>query len=267
MAALPYTAMSRSRAEQQELLVPEMLLHKASIAKTAGLRAKYARRGLDQSGPIDPTTRAMLLRQLYLAAMERRRFSEARELSHEMLALGVITDAAHQDAARACLGQKDVDGAIRHLRLAARFGPPSRRAFHLSMLGALLHLNGRATLALGALRLAARWSTTDKAICRAQLLLAEIEADACSVSPEQLRQELSESREALETSNHRRGYGEYLLGELCLLLKDYACAKDYLEAFVTRTTSGRVAMQVALQSEIRRAKLHLVALKRKQMGE
>jgi tetratricopeptide (TPR) repeat protein len=244
-----------------------MLLRKASLAKTAGLKAKYAQRGLDQAGPIDPTTRAMLLRQLYLAAMERRRFSEARELSHEMLALGVITDAVHQDAARACLGQKDVDGATRHLRLAARFGPPSRRAFHLSMLGALLYLNGRATEALSALRLAARWSTTDKAICRAQLLLAEIEANAHVASSAQRRQELNDMREALESSNHHRGYADYLLGEICVQLEDYACARDYLEDFVNRSTSGRVAIQVALQSELRRAKRHLAALKRRRLGE
>jgi tetratricopeptide (TPR) repeat protein len=267
MGALPCREMSRNRAAQEELQIPEMLLRKASLAKTAGLRAKYARRGLDQEGPIDPTIRAMLLRQLYLAAMERRRFDEARALTHEMLALDVVSDAVHQDAARACLGQKDLDGAIRHLRLAARLGPPSRRAFHCSMLGALLYLNGRATEALGVLRMAARWSTTDKAICRAQLVLAEIEAESYAASPQQRQQELKELREALELSNHRRGYGDYLLGELCLLLEDYASAKEYLEEFVVRTTSGRVALQVALQSEIRRAKRHLVWLKRRQASE
>lgn len=259
--------MPRTRAGRQELPIPEDLLRKASLAKSAGLRAKYARRGLDQGGPIDPTTRAMLLRQLYLAAMERRHFSEARSLTHEMLSLGVITDAVHQDAARACLGQKDLDAAIRHLRLAARYGPPSRRAFHCSMLGALLYLNGRATEALGVLRLAARWSTTDKAICRAQLVLAEIEADAYHGNSEVRRRELSDLREALEISNHHRGYGDYLLGEICVLLEDYSSARDYLEDFVTRTTSGRVALQVALQSEIRRAKRHLGRLKRKRADE
>jgi hypothetical protein len=117
------------------------------------------------------------------------------------------------------------------------------------------------------LRLAARWSTTDKAICRAQLVLAEIEANAYQGGPEVQRQELSSLREALETSNHRRGYGDYLLGEICLLLEDDGSARDYLEDFVTRTTSGRVALQVALQSEIRRARRHLTRLKRKLSAE
>jgi hypothetical protein len=243
--------------------VPEVFLRKASLAKTAGLRAKYARRGLDQGGPIDPTTRAMLLRQLYLAAMERRKFSEARDLAHEMIALGAVADAAHQDAARACVGQKDVDSAIRHLRLAARLGPPSRRAFHLSMLGALLYLNGRATESLHPLRLAARWSTTDKAICRAQLLLAEIEAKQLDIHDPHALQELSEAREELEISSHQRGYGEFLLGELCALLNDSVGAREYLESFLARTASGRVALQVALQAETRRAKWLLATLRRR----
>jgi len=255
--------MARTRAGQQKAAFPEDLLQKASLAKTAGLRAKYARLGLSQDGPIDTTTRAMLLRQLYLAAMERRRFSAARELTHQMLELGVITDAVHQDAARACLGQKDLDGAIRHLRLAARLGPPSRRAFHCSMLGALLYLNGRATESLSVLRLASRWSTTDKAICRAQLVLAEIEANAYEASIEQRQRELTELRDELEISPHRRGYGDYVLGELCVLLEDFPAAIEYFEDFVTRTTSGRVALEVALQSELRHAKRHLLALTRK----
>jgi tetratricopeptide (TPR) repeat protein len=254
--------MARSRAGHEETQIPEALLRKASLAKTAGLRAKYARRGLDQQGPIDPTTRAMLLRQLYLAAMERRRFSDARQLSHEMLALEVIPDAAHQDAARACLGQRDIDGAARHLRLAARIGPASRRAFHLSTLGSVLYLNGRASEALTVLRLAVRWSTTDKMICRAQLLLAEIEAETPDATAELLRDEIASLREALEISTHRRGYAEYLLGELCVLLDDQPGASEYFESFVARTTSGRVALQVGLQAEIRRAKRHLARLRR-----
>ncbi|HEY5960651.1 MAG TPA: tetratricopeptide repeat protein [Polyangiaceae bacterium] len=255
--------MSRSRAGQPESEIPETLLRKASLAKTAGLRAKYARRGLDQDGPIDPSTRALLLRQLYLAAMERRRFSEAREFAHEMVALAVVPDAAHQDAARACLGQKDVDGAIRHLRMAARLGPASRRAFHLSMLGALLYLNGRATEARNPLRLAVRWSTTDKSICRAQLLLAEIDADHLNVDDADIQQDLLRLREELETSDHQRGYAEFVLGEICVLLDDQPSATAYFDSFLARTAHGRVAMQVALQGEIRHAKRHLALLKRR----
>jgi tetratricopeptide (TPR) repeat protein len=242
--------------------ISEFFLRKASLARSAELRAKYARRGLDREGPIEPTVRAMLMRQLYLSAMERRRFSEARQLAHEMLSLHVVEDAAHQDAARACIGQGDIDGAVRHLRLAARIGPAARRAFHFSTLGALLYLNGRATEALSVLRLAVRWSTTDKAICRAQLVLAELEAREAGATPELLRDEIESLRDALETSEHRRGYADYILGELCLLLEDTTSARFYFNEFVARTTSGRVALRVALEGEIRRAKGHLARMKK-----
>jgi tetratricopeptide (TPR) repeat protein len=207
---------------------------------------------------MDPSTRVMLLRQLYLAAMERRRFTEALGVSEAMLNLNVLTDVAHQDAARACLGQKDLEGALRHLRLAARTGPASRRAFHLSMLGALLLLNDRASTAILPLAIAARWSTTDKASCRAQLALAK------NAAGEPLDDDLEGLRFDLENSSHRRGYDEYLLGELCILLGDAGAAQHYFTSFVERTTSGRVALAIALQGEIRRAKLFLSTFKRAQ---
>jgi hypothetical protein len=177
-----------------------------------------------------------------------------------MLELDVLVDVAHQDAARACLGQKDLDGAFQHLRLAARKGPASRRAFHLSMLGALLYLNGRGHTALPPLELAVRWSTTDKPICRAQLALAQLEV-GMAVDSDLLR-----LREDLEQSAHHRGYGEYLLGELCALLGDRHSAKTYFESFVQRTTCGRAALTVTLQAEIRRARRYLTSLKQPTCG-
>jgi tetratricopeptide (TPR) repeat protein len=225
-------------------------------AGTIGLRARYARKGLEGDAAMDPSTRVMLLRQLYLAAMERRKFSLALGISESMLTLNVLTDVAHQDAARACLGQKDLDRALRHLRLAARTGPASRRSFHLSMLGALLLLNDRAATAILPLAIAARWSTTDKAICRTQLALAKYAAD------EPLDCDLEGLRFDLENSSHRRGYDEYLLGELCALLGDARAAQRYFQSFVERTTSGRVSLAIALQGEIRRAKQFLSTLKR-----
>lgn len=255
--------MSRSRAGREIQPEPELLLQKASLAKTAGLRAKYAKRGLDLEGSADPTIRTMLLRQLYLAAMERKQFTEAQELAHQMVELGVLPDSAHQDAARACLGKKDIDGAARHLRLAARLGPPARRSFHLSMLGSLLYLNERANQALPVLRIAARWSTNDKALCRAQLLIAEVEAKVPGANPRELHSELAYLRESIEGTAHRRGYGEFVLGELCMLLGDHQSAAGYFEDFLARVTRGRIALQVALHAEIRRAKRHLAWLKRR----
>ena len=69
--------MSRTRAAAAEAATPELLLRKATLARTSGLRAKYALRALDRGGRISRTTRAMLLRQLYLSHMEAKRFDQA----------------------------------------------------------------------------------------------------------------------------------------------------------------------------------------------
>jgi len=137
--------MSRPRTSTAERLIPEgvtpeLMLRKATLARSSGLRAKYARRGLEHDGNVDRTTRAMLLRQLYLSHMEARRFNEALDVAEEMVQTGIMPDVARQDAARACLGLGSRDQAIEHLRLASRVSPPSRRAFHLWTLGSVLHL-------------------------------------------------------------------------------------------------------------------------------
>jgi hypothetical protein len=45
-----------------------------------------------------------------------------------------------------------------------------------------------------------------------------------------------------------------VLGELCVALGDDAGAVRYLRAFLKRVTGGRVALQVSLSGEIKRAK-------------
>lgn len=120
---------------------PEACLDKARLARTSVQRAKYAQRGLEQ-GRADATTRSMLLRQLYLAELERRHFDEAIALADQMVALGVMTDVALQDGARACVAMGRTDDAVLRLRRASRIGPASRRSFHLWTLGSVLLLSG-----------------------------------------------------------------------------------------------------------------------------
>jgi hypothetical protein len=69
-------------------------------------------------------------------------------------------------------------------------------------------------------------------------------------------------REDLENSSHHRGYAEYLLGELCVLLGDEDAAISYFQSFVERTTSGRVALSVGLKAEIQAAKHYLASARR-----
>lgn len=231
------------------------MLRKASLARTSGLRAKYAKRGLAWPGRVDPTTQVMLLRQLYLSHMEGRRFEEALDVAAQMVGLGVMVDVARQDAARACLGLGQRERAVSHLRLASRASPPSRRAFHHWTLGSVLYLSGDLAGAIGALERAARWGTTDKPLYEAQLALAKL---AAGETPGDLRG----LRERLAEAPCGQGYGQFVLGELAHRAGDARAARRYLDGFVRRTTSGRVALAVALEAEIARARELLADLKR-----
>ncbi|MEZ4219733.1 MAG: tetratricopeptide repeat protein [Polyangiaceae bacterium] len=247
--------MSRSRGSAAEPS-PERLLRQATLARTSGLRAKYAQRGLESGRSLSRTTRAMLLRQLYLSHMEGRRFAEALGVAEEMVGLDVMPDVARQDAARACLGLGDREAALAHLRLASRVSPPSRRAFHLWTLGSVLYLAGRHDEAIGALGRAFRWGTTDRPLYQAQLALSRL------ASGERVP-DLADIRERLREAPCGQGYGQFVLGELAHALGDEVAAREYLRAFVKRSTGGRVALAVALEGEIARAREILRRLPRK----
>lgn len=231
------------------------LLRRATLARSAGLRAKYATQGLALRGS-DRTTQAMLLRQLYLAHMEARRFEQALAVSEQMVDLGVMPDVARQDAARACLGLDHADAAVEHLRIASRVGPASRRAFHLWTLGSTLYLLGRNREAAGVLSRALRWGTTAKPLYAAQLALARHAAGDVSQS-----RGFAQLREQLAEAPCGQGYGQFVLGELAYHEGDHLASRRYLEGFVRRTTSGRVALAVALTGEISRARELLRSLR------
>src|SRR6187549_3250663 len=227
---------------------PELLLRKATLARTSLTRAKYAQRGLAHGSPLDHTTRVLLLRQLYLSHMEGRRFADALAIAEQMVDTSVMPDVARQDAARACLGLGEREKAIEHLRIGSRVSPPARRAFHLWTLGSVLYLEGRYQDACGALSRAARWGTRDKPLYLAGLGLAQLAAGEDDVP------DLAELRERLSDAACGQGYGQFVLGELCYALEDWAGAVRYLRAFLKRVTGGRVALQVSLSGEIKRAR-------------
>ena len=93
----------------------------------------------------------MLLRQLYLSYFEGRHFAKARGVAEQALELDVLPDVLHQDVARAALAHGDLEGALAHLRVAARRSPASRRAFHLWTLGSTLFLAQRYDESISAL--------------------------------------------------------------------------------------------------------------------
>ncbi len=228
----------------------EVWLRKATLAQGSKERASFARKGLRARGGREATLRAMLLRQLYLAFMEDRRFERALKVATDIVELGVMPDVARQDAARACLGLDSVEDAVRHLRIACRVCPASRRAFHSWTLGSVYYLSERFDEAITAFRRAAVWGTTDKPLYRAQLALATLAAGHNVDDLEGLR-------DALDDAPCGQGYGKFVLGELAYYLGDLDEAHACLGSFVRRTSGGRVALQVALERELAKARVLL----------
>jgi len=251
---LAFWKVARLREGAETGKSPEQHLQKAMAARSATVRAKYAKLGLAARARLDRTTQAMLLRQLYLAHFEARKFGPARDVAVQLLRLQVLTDVAHQDAARACQALGDIHSAIGHLRLAARSGPASRRAFHLWTLGGLLYLQGRYAQATSALTRAARWGTSDKPLYLGHLALARCAQGETMADLDAIIDELA-------AAPCGQGYGRFVLGRLCVYARRQAEAVRYLEAFVRRTLGGRLALSIALAPELSEAKRALAAMR------
>ncbi len=243
---------SKARVTEEQAS-PEDFLRKAMAARTARSRALYARRGLASRGPLDRTTHAMLLRQLYLSLYEARRFRQAHEIACQALELDVLADVLNQDAARAALACGELERALGHLRAASRRGPASRRPFHLWTLGGTLFLAARYGEAASALSRAARWGTKDKPLYRAHLALAQI---AAGEDVDDLQETINDLAEA----PCGQGYGRFVLGHLAYAAGEWAAAKRYLEAFLKRTTASRPALGIALEGEVRMTRATLAKM-------
>jgi tetratricopeptide (TPR) repeat protein len=240
-------------------LSAEDILQRAIGATTPRARRLWARRGLSLRSALDRTTQSLLLRQLYLSYYEDRRFDKASQISEQLVALDVLPDVAQQDAARAKQALGDVDGAASHLRLAARVGPASRRAFHFWTLGSLYFLAHRYAEAVAALTRAARWGTTDKPLYQAHLALA-LCAEGKPV------EDLESVIDRLADAPAVQGYGRFILGHLLVHANRPTEAKRHLEAFVRRTTTGRTALAIALDGEVVRARETLADLQRNRLA-
>jgi tetratricopeptide (TPR) repeat protein len=232
-------------------------LRKATAAQSSVARAKYATRGLAKAGS-DPTLRAMLLRQLYLSQMESEHFDAAAQTAQAVLELGVLPDVACQDLARAHLALGRPQEAIEELRRASRVGPASRRAFHLWTLGSTLYFQEQYTAAATAFERAVRWGTTARPLYRAQLVLTRAALGRSSGA--RGASALAEARRDLEAAACGEGYGRFVLGELAHRQGDTKAARHYLEEFIARTDTGRVALRVSLSAELVRARQLLATL-------
>jgi tetratricopeptide (TPR) repeat protein len=255
VSLLGYLHVARVREAVPAARSAEQHLEKAIAARSTQTRAKYARLGLAGHRPLDRTTQAMLLRQLYLAHYESRHFAKALVVARQLLQLQVLADVAHQDAARACQALGEIDSAMGHLRLAARVSPASRRAFHFWTLGGLLYLRGRYDEAVSMLSRAARWGTTDKPLYAGHVAMARC---ARGERVPKLDQIITE----LEGAPCGQGYGRFILGRLCTFAGKPREAQRYLESFVRRTRGSRPALSFALEGELADAEQTLIDLRR-----
>ncbi|HEY8041548.1 MAG TPA: tetratricopeptide repeat protein [Polyangiaceae bacterium] len=244
------TAAARRAASNGSASTPEDMLHKAMAARSSAARARWARQGLAVRSPLDKTTQAMLLRQLYLSHYEARRFERAREVALQAIELGVLADVLQQDAARAAVAAGDVEAAIEHLRVAARRGPASRRPFHFWTLGGLLFMEHRYAEAIAALGRAVRWGTRDKPLYRAHLALVRLAAG-------DRVDDLQSSIDELAGAPCGQGYGRFVLGHLAYAAGEWPAAQRYLAAFVRRTEAARPALSIALDAELKMARATL----------
>ncbi|HEX3771823.1 MAG TPA: tetratricopeptide repeat protein [Polyangiaceae bacterium] len=234
--------------------LPEDFLRKAMGARSPDARARWALQGLATRAPLDRTTQAMLLRQLYLSHYERGQFDAAHDVARQALDLGVLVDVFRQDASRAALAAGDIDAAVVHLRLAARRGPVSRRPFHQWTLGSVLFLAHRYDEATAALARAARWGTRDKPLYRAHLALVRLAAG------DQVA-DLPATIEELAAAPCGRGYGRFVLGHLAYAAGEVDAARRFLEAFVRgAATSDRPELQTALSGELAMARATLAKM-------
>ena len=222
-------------------------------ARTPGARARWARQGLAGRARLDPTTEAMLLRQLSVAHFEQRQFDRAHALADEALKLDVLSDVLHQDAARAALADGNAAEGLSHLRRASRRAPMPRRAFHLWTLGSALFLLHQYAEAAAVLARAVRWGTHDKPLYRAHLALTRV---AMGESVEDLQTTIDD----LASAECGRGYGRFLLGHLAYAAGQFSVARGYLRAFVRRTEAGQTALVIALDGEIRMARTTLAKM-------
>lgn len=239
--------------EVSSSLSAEECLRLALDADDPQQRALWARRGLATAEGIEPDTRVLLLRQLYLAHLDARNFERAAEVAVRTAGLGPLREVAHHDASRAYAAAGQLHEAVAQQRLAARASPPERRSFHYWALGTLLQFGGDPAGATAALRRAERWAQRDRPLLRAHRAWVRLEAG-------QPVRQLGLIVADLERSPAREGYGRLLLGMLYRAMGDSRRAAVHLRAFLRRNASAEPGKLAGLCEELRRARMALAEI-------
>jgi tetratricopeptide (TPR) repeat protein len=223
---------------------PELMLEKALNAGDASLRAKYATRGLSQPG-LERETQQLLLRQLYLAHLEREEFAQARSVAEQMLEVGELVEPALHDIARACIALGDLPAATGHLRSALRSGPPHRRSLHAWNLGRVLYHMGQFAAAQAAFKRALRWATDRKSLYRVHAELTRHRSGETV--------DLRAAYEELGAMDPLPLYAEFLGAELLSELGEGKLARLLLQQFLRQVMHSSAETRAGLWPEIQRA--------------
>lgn len=233
---------------------PEDFLRRALEAPDAPSRARWAQRGLAlDSADLDPDTQVLLLRQLYRAHVESRRFRKAADVAAQMATIGPLADIAHHDHARALEALGETREAIGVQRRAARVAPATRRSFHFWSLATLQHFHGDVTGALRSLERAERWAHRDRAMIRAHHAYVRLSA---GIAVPELEQRIAD----LQRSPAREGYGQWLLGMIAREIGDARKAAVHLRAFMRRHAGADESTSITLREELRRARVALAEI-------
>ena len=239
--------------EVSALRTPEDCLRLAVESSNPDGRAAYAREGLSADA-LDPDTRFLLLRQLYLSQLAEESLPDAAKTAQAMAALKTsLTDIGHHDAARVYEAMGQRDAAIARQRLAARTAPPDRRSFQWWSLGTLLHFSGDPEGAQSAFIKGERWSQEDRPLLRAHGAWVALESG-------EVVEGLAEITAELERGKARNGYGTLVLGMLRYLMGDHRAAAAALRSWLRRNASLDLAKAMTLGEELRRARTILAEL-------
>lgn len=243
--------------KQKQVVRPasaEDCLRRALEARDSQGRARWAQKGLAlDSADLAPDTQVLLLRQLYLAHLEARRFRKATEVAAQMATLGPLRDIACHDHARVLEALGETEAAIMAQRRAARAAPLARRSFQLWSLATLQHFHGDALGARRTLERAERWAHRDRALIRAHHAYVRL----CSgIAVPELDQRIAD----LQRSPAREGYGQWLLGMIAYEIGDARRAAVHLRAFLRRHAAADEARTITLREELRRARVALAEI-------
>ncbi len=241
--------MTRPKEEAAVEVSAEEYLRRALVAESPPARARWAQKGLAlDAADLAPDTQVLLLRQLYLAQLEARRYRKAAEVAGQMATIGPLEDIAHHDAARALAALGELDEAIIAQRKAARKAPPQRRSFQLWSLATLQHQDGDVTGALRSLARAERWAHRDRAMIRANTAYVKLTAGIAVPDLDALIADL-------QKSPAREGYGQWLLGMIAYEIGDKRKAAVHLRAFMRRHAAADEAKAITLREELRKARV------------